>query len=166
MNFSQGFSSQGEYKDCRLLKSYGLKQASRQQNVKLSQALSSSGFKQRKRDYFLFTRNVDNTFVLILVYVDDLKEIKNAQKSLHQHFKIKELGEVRYFLGIEFARAKEGILMTQRKYVLEMISDAGLASSKPKETTMEQNLKLISTEFDTFTDTSKGDESLEDSGNY
>lgn len=105
--------------------------------MKLSQALSSSGFKQRKRDYFLFTRNVDNTFVLILVYVDDLKEIKNAQKSLHQHFKIKELGEVRYFLGIEFARAKEGILMTQRKYVLEMISDAGLASSKPKETTME-----------------------------
>ncbi|XP_019231861.1 PREDICTED: uncharacterized protein LOC109212650 [Nicotiana attenuata] len=79
---------------------------------------------------------------------------------------MKELGEVRYFLGIEFARAKEGILMTQRKYALEIISDVGLAGSKPKETLIEQNLKLKSTKFDTCTDTSKGDELLEDMGSY
>nr|XP_018628930.1 uncharacterized mitochondrial protein AtMg00810-like [Nicotiana tomentosiformis] len=79
---------------------------------------------------------------------------------------MKELGEVRYFLGIEFARSKEGILMTQRKYALEMISDASLAGSKPREKPMEQNLKLTSTEFDTCTNTSKGDELLEDRGSY
>ncbi|XP_070015827.1 uncharacterized mitochondrial protein AtMg00810-like [Nicotiana sylvestris] len=79
---------------------------------------------------------------------------------------MKELREVKYFLGIEFARANEGILMTQRKYALEMISDAGLAGSKPKETPMDQNLKLTSNEVDTCTDTSKGDELLEDKGSY
>nr|XP_016490727.1 PREDICTED: uncharacterized mitochondrial protein AtMg00810-like [Nicotiana tabacum] len=47
-----------------------------------------------------------------------------------------------------------------------MIFDAGLAGSKPKDTPMKQNLKLTSTEFDTCTDTSKGDELLEDKGSY
>ncbi|XP_070022805.1 uncharacterized mitochondrial protein AtMg00810-like [Nicotiana sylvestris] len=47
-----------------------------------------------------------------------------------------------------------------------MIFDAGLAGSKPKETPMEQNLKLTSTDFDTCTNTSKGDELLEDRGSY
>ncbi|XP_019231802.1 PREDICTED: uncharacterized protein LOC109212603 [Nicotiana attenuata] len=47
-----------------------------------------------------------------------------------------------------------------------MISDASLAGSKPKETPMEQNLKLTSTEFDICTDTNKGDELLEDRGSY
>ncbi|XP_070005972.1 uncharacterized mitochondrial protein AtMg00810-like [Nicotiana sylvestris] len=47
-----------------------------------------------------------------------------------------------------------------------MVSDVGLASSKPKKTPMEKNLKLTSTEFDTCTNTSKGDKLLEDRGSY
>nr|XP_018624410.1 uncharacterized mitochondrial protein AtMg00810-like [Nicotiana tomentosiformis] len=47
-----------------------------------------------------------------------------------------------------------------------MISDAGIASSKPKETPVEQSLKLTNTEFDTYTNTNKGDELLEDMGSY
>ncbi|XP_075076649.1 uncharacterized protein LOC142163277 [Nicotiana tabacum] len=150
MSLPQGFSSQREHKVYRLLKSLcGLKQASREWNLKLTQALKESSFTQSKHDYSLFTKTDKYKIVLVLVYVDDLlvigndlEEIQNAKAALHQKFKLKDLGELRYFLGIEFARSKEGILMSQRKYTLEMISDVGLAGSKPKDTPMEQNMKL------------------------
>lgn len=76
--------------------------------------------------------------MIILVYVDDmlitgnnLKIIEATKKNLHAAFKIKDLGELRYFLGIEFSRWRRGILMNQRKYALELIGDLGLSVSKP-----------------------------------
>lgn len=58
--------------------------------------------------------------VVILVYVDDLliiwndlKLIKETKQVLHNHFKIKDLGELKYFLGIEFLRSSKGIVMNQ-----------------------------------------------------
>lgn len=64
-----GFASQGEHKVFRLLKSlYGLKQASRQWNLKLTNALIHSGFTQSKLDYSLFTKtNTVGDIVIILV---------------------------------------------------------------------------------------------------
>ncbi|XP_070038341.1 uncharacterized mitochondrial protein AtMg00810-like [Nicotiana tomentosiformis] len=81
----------------------------------------------------------------LLVTENDLEEIQNTKVALHQKFKLKDLGELRYFLGIEFARSIEGILMSQRKYALEMISGVGLAGLNPKDTPMEQNIELTST---------------------
>nr|XP_016438494.1 PREDICTED: uncharacterized mitochondrial protein AtMg00810-like [Nicotiana tabacum] len=121
----------------------------------LTHALLSSGFQQSKHDYSLFSKTTNNKFVLVLVYVDDLlvtgndlKVLHQAKSVLHKSFKLKDIGKLRYFLGMEFARSEEGILMSQRKYSLEMISEAGLSGSKPKDTPMEQNLKLTSTEYD------------------
>ncbi|XP_059284894.1 uncharacterized mitochondrial protein AtMg00810-like [Lycium ferocissimum] len=78
---------------------------------------------------------------------------------------MKELGELRYFLGIEFSRSKDGIPMAQRKYALELIAESGLAGSRPKETPMEQNLKLTSVEFDKTlnVENSEDDKNLNDS---
>lgn len=110
MTLPQGFGSQGEqpHKVYRLLKSlYGLKQASRQWNIKLTEAFVQSGFIQSRHDYSLFTKSDGDAFVVLLVYVDDLMitgndlgAIKKAQHALHQKFKVKDLGELRYFLGI------------------------------------------------------------------
>ncbi|XP_070044865.1 uncharacterized mitochondrial protein AtMg00810-like [Nicotiana tomentosiformis] len=174
MTMPHGFSIQGEHKVCRLLKSlYGLKQASRQWNLKLTQALLNFSFCQSKHDYSLFTKFTKYKFVLVLVYVDDIlvtgknmEEIQHAKNTLHRSFKMKDLGELRYFLGIEFARSAEGILMSQRKYALEMISEVGLGGSKPKETPMEQNLKLTSVNFDACVTTNTTDEILEDRGRF
>ena len=108
---------------CKLLKSlYGLKQASRQWNIKLSFALVEFGFTKSHLDYYLFTKKAENNMVIVLVYVDDLlitetniQLIQDTKFMLHSRFKIKDLGELRFFLGIEFARNKKGSVMNQRK---------------------------------------------------
>lgn len=143
MSIPIGFSKKyADNKVCRLLKSlYRLKQTSRQWNIKLTSALVSSSFHQSTRDYSLFTRRNSDKLVIVLVYVDDLlltdndPLMINKTKSALQHaFKIKDLGKLRYFLGLEFARNTDGILIHQRKYTLELISDLGLASAKPVST--------------------------------
>lgn len=94
----------------------------------------------------------------MLVYVDDLLLTRNdltlindTKSTLQNTFTIKDLGELRYFLGLEFARNKDGILIHQRKYALELILDMGLAGAKPVSTPMELNQKLTTVELITHT---------------
>lgn len=61
---------------------------------------------------------------------------------------MKDLGELKYFLGIEFSRIVDGILMNQRKYALGLVSELGLAGCKPMATPLEFNHKLNSNVFD------------------
>lgn len=61
---------------------------------------------------------------------------------------MKDLGELRYFLGMEFARSKKGKLMNQKRYALELISECGLAGGKVAMTPLEQNQKFTSVEYD------------------
>lgn len=84
----------------------------------------------------------------ILIIGDDIQLIRHTKSTLQHKFKIKDLGELRYFLGIEFARSKEGILMHQRKYTIDLIADTGLSGSKPIGFPLEPNLKLTTIEFD------------------
>jgi len=93
--------------------------------------------------------------VVILVYVDDLlitgtseKMIIEAKDSLHHKFKLKDLGELRFFLGIEVLRSPKGVILNQRKYVLELIANVGLTGAKPASTPLETNLKLTSVAHD------------------
>jgi len=57
------------------------------------------------------------------VYVDDIilaendkEDIERVKEALNKTFKIMDLGDLRYFLGLEVARSKKGIMMSQRKY--------------------------------------------------
>ncbi|GMH16027.1 hypothetical protein Nepgr_017868 [Nepenthes gracilis] len=135
---------------CKLLKSiYGLKQASRQWYSKLSTSLIAYGFTQSKADYSLFTKQDDQSFTVLLVYVDDiivasssLAPIHSVKSYLNRTFKIKNLGVLQYFLGIEVARSSTGIHICQRKYALDILADSGFLGSKPLKLPMDQNLKL------------------------
>ena len=154
MSIPPGLSIQGEGKDnlvCKLHKSiYGLKQASRQWNSKLSKFLQEIGFQQSKSDYSLFTKSSDDKFTALLVYVDDiiiggqdLKEIDVVKKQLQNKFKIRDLGTLKYFLGLEIARNSSGIHISQKKYASEIIQEAGLLGCKPVVTPIEQNVKFM-----------------------
>ncbi|XP_062014075.1 uncharacterized mitochondrial protein AtMg00810-like [Rosa rugosa] len=127
----------------------GLKQASRQWFLKLSTALKSAGFQQSWSDYSLFVRNTPGHFTALLVYVDDvilagssLKAIIETKEFLSKQFKLKDLGQLRYFLGIKVARSKQGIALCQRKYALEILEDTGFLGAKPSRFPLEQNLVL------------------------
>ncbi|XP_059295496.1 uncharacterized mitochondrial protein AtMg00810-like [Lycium ferocissimum] len=74
--------------------------------------------------------------------------IQELKSSLHSKFKIKDLGNLKYFLGIEVLRSKTGILLNQRKYALELISDSRLSGAKPVNTPLKANVKLTSVDYD------------------
>uniref|UniRef100_A0A2N9GL44 Reverse transcriptase Ty1/copia-type domain-containing protein n=1 Tax=Fagus sylvatica TaxID=28930 RepID=A0A2N9GL44_FAGSY len=108
---------------------------------------------QSKSDYSLFTRSHGSSFLALLVYVDDIliasndmESVTKLKKSLDAEFKLKDLGNLKYFLGLEVARSSKGISLCQRKYALEILSDSGMLGSKPVQTPMEQNLKLSETD--------------------
>uniref|UniRef100_A0A3Q7EHE9 Reverse transcriptase Ty1/copia-type domain-containing protein n=1 Tax=Solanum lycopersicum TaxID=4081 RepID=A0A3Q7EHE9_SOLLC len=85
---------------------------------------------------------------------------QDTKEALQTAFKINDMRELRYFLGIEFARSKDGILMHQRKYDLELVADMGLAGAKPVTTPMPQNRKLTTAEFDQHIPPAHEDQSL------
>ncbi|MCH92612.1 retrovirus-related Pol polyprotein from transposon TNT 1-94, partial [Trifolium medium] len=135
---------------CKLLKSlYGLKQASRKWYEKLTSLLVREGYTQSTSDYSLFTLSQQNNFTALLIYVDDeilagtdMQEIDRIKTILDNNFKIKDLGVVKYFLGLEVAHSKEGISISQRKYCLDLLNDSGLLGSKPASTPLDPSIKL------------------------
>ncbi|XP_015170047.1 uncharacterized mitochondrial protein AtMg00810-like [Solanum tuberosum] len=95
---------------------------------------------QSHYDYSLFTKQAGDAVVVILVYVDDLlitgsshELLCRTKQDIQKRFKMKDLGELKFFLGIEFSRSSKGILMTQRQYALELVSETGLGGAKPTE---------------------------------
>jgi len=140
---------------------YGLKQASRQWYSKLSTTLISFGYIQSLADYSLFVEVSDASFTALLVYVDDIvltcnciSEIQSVKTFLDKQFCIKDLGQLRFFLWLEIARSKYGILLNQRKYTLELLEDAGTLCSKPVATPLDPSTKLEATKGTTLTDAS------------
>lgn len=130
---------------------YGLKQAPRCWFAKLTNALKSFGFRQSYSDYSLFTYIKGGKSLRVLVYVDDLVVAGNNLVMLEKFkgylskcFKMKDLGKLKYFLDIEVARGPEGMFLSQRKYALDIITEAGLLGCKPVSTPMEQNHRLLS----------------------
>ena len=85
----------------------------------------------------------------MIVYVDDIiltgddhTELNRLKTVLSNDFEIKDLGTLKYFIGMEFARSKKGIFVSQRKYVLDLLSETGLLGCKVADTPIEPNVKL------------------------
>ena len=104
---------------CRLRKAlYGLKQAPRAWHDKIAQYLVTIGFCMVDADHSLYVLKSDKGIVVITIYVDDLiitrsnkDEIADVKKVLGAEFDMKDLGELKYFLGIEVVQTLQGIWM-------------------------------------------------------
>ena len=112
--------------------------------------------------------------IIVLIYVDDilitgdsLQHIIETKTSLYKAFKINDLGELKYFLEIEFAWSEQGIVMHQRKYPLELIYEAVLSAAKPKNAPTKTISKLTTQEYDKYTKYgTRDDDLLTDQGTY
>ena len=78
----------------------------------------------------------------IIVTGNDETEKNTLRQCLAKEFEIKDLGKMKYFLGIEVARSKQGIFISQHKYVIDLFRVTGIMASKPVATPIEQNHKL------------------------
>nr|GFA11426.1 hypothetical protein [Tanacetum cinerariifolium] len=63
-------------------------------------------------------------------------------RQLDKEFSIKDLGTLKYFLGIEVVKTKDGLVLSQRKYTLDILNDCGKLGCKPSTFPIEQGLKL------------------------
>ena len=138
-------------KVCKLKKAlYGLKQSPRAWFERFSRAMQKFGYNQSQADHTLFIkRSLQRKVTALIVYVDDMvltgndeEEIQRLKQSLAQEFEIKDLGNLKYFLGIEVARSRHGIFLSQRKYILDLLKETGMLGCKAIDNPIEQNVKL------------------------
>ncbi|KAJ0881528.1 putative RNA-directed DNA polymerase [Helianthus annuus] len=147
MSLPQGYFDNEKNKVCKLVKSlYGLKQAPRKWNEKLTSVLLDMGFVQSLCDHSLFVMCKGDVLVVLLVYVDDivvtgnsLPEITRVKSCLSKSFQIKDLGILKYFLGIEVLYSGGYVCLSQRKYCLELLNEFGYLGCKPVGTPIEQS---------------------------
>ena len=85
-----------------------------------------------------------------MVYVDDIVITGNDQEKIPQlkehlpsHFQTKDLEKLKYFLGIEVAQSKDGIIISQRKYALDILKETGMSDCRPIDSPMDPNQKLL-----------------------
>lgn len=80
----------------------------------------------------------------MIITGDDPNEIIALRENLFKEFEMKDLGGLKYFLGIEVLRSKQGIFISQKKYILDILAETGMVDCKPAETPIivNHNLKI------------------------
>lgn len=120
-------------------------------------------YTQGKKDHTLFVKFSSTVKVTVLIiYIDDIiltrdvvMEIERLKKCLATEFEIKDLGSLRYFLDMEVALLKKGIIVSQRKYLLDLSKEIGMSRCRPSEVPMDPNLKLGNSEKKVPIDTTR-----------
>ncbi|RVW92416.1 Retrovirus-related Pol polyprotein from transposon RE1 [Vitis vinifera] len=137
-------------KVCKLKKSlYGLNQSSRAWFERFTKSMRAFGYRQSNSDHTLFLKKQHGKITSLIVYVDDMvvtgndpEERKALQNYLSREFEMKDLGPLKYFLGIEVSRSSEGIFLSKKKYALDLLQETGMSGCQPVNTPIEKGLKL------------------------
>ena len=100
------------------------------------------------QDPFLFICNTSNGRVLLLLYVDDMiiigddtDGIQFVKNHMQKQFQMKDLGPLRYFLGLEISQGPQGVPLSQQKYLSDILDRADLTDEKSVDTPLQQNVK-------------------------
>ena len=136
------FDENGNLLFCHLNKSlYGLKQSGRLWNKLLHDFLTENGFIQSSSEHCLYTLTIDSHVVKLVIFVDDLilasdeDECANKVKSLlMSRFHMKDLGSLKWFLGISFDCKSDVIEMNQSQYVKQLLQKHNMEKCKPSPT--------------------------------
>jgi hypothetical protein len=117
--------------------------------AKFSATVSRLGYSISSYDSALFIRRTDQDIILLLLYVDDMIitgdysiGILELKQFLSQHFEMKDLGNLSYFLCLEISSSSDGFYLTQAKYTSDLLSRANLTDCKIVDTPTELNARL------------------------
>ena len=152
MQQPEGYVKPGEeHLACKLEKSlYGLKQSSRCWNKAFKESVEKLSFTQASADPCVFIRNTD-TLSIIAIHVDDLVilaenilEMQRLEGSLKVQFKIKDMGELHYYVGVCIVQDKERkqVYLHQGQYIEKMLKRFGQTEAKPVSIPADLNVKL------------------------
>ena len=149
MEQAKGFQKKGvngEKLVYKLNKSlYGLKQSGRMWNNLLHSHFIENDFTQCPTEHCVYSKETNEGMILILVWVDDLivggkneNMLNETKRMMHERFKMKDLGKLSYFLGIEFEQGDGYVKMNQRKYIEKILEKYDMIDCKPRSTPSEQ----------------------------
>ncbi|XP_066333358.1 uncharacterized mitochondrial protein AtMg00810-like [Miscanthus floridulus] len=131
---------------------YGLRQAPRAWFERFAAFIRTLGFTATRSDSSLFTLRRGHDLVYLLLYVDDIvitgssaALIQNIVNKLRAEFAVKDMGDLRFFLGIDVRRSKEGFYLSQARYANDVLERAGMASYKAAATPIDAKGKLDAT---------------------
>lgn len=151
MNPPLGFEQDANHKVCRLKKSpYGLKQSPCMWFDRFSKFLKKHAYVQGQANHTLFIKiSPSGKRTILIVYVDDIiltgddfGEMEKLREVLGKEFEIKDLGQLKYFLGIEVARSKDGIFVSQREYTIDLLKETGMLGCRPASSNINPTLKF------------------------
>ncbi|GJU55538.1 retrovirus-related pol polyprotein from transposon TNT 1-94 [Tanacetum coccineum] len=110
-------------------------------------------YKRGQIDKTLFIKRVKSDILLVQVYVDDIifgstkKELcTEFEKLMHKKFQMSSIGELNFFLGLQVTQKDDGILISQDKYVDEILKKFGFSTVKTASTPMETSKPLMKDE--------------------
>ena len=134
---------------------YGLKQSGRNWNSLLHTLFEENGLTQSKVDACLYYQMNNEKVIFVVVWVDDIIVAANSEKYLNetkellkQSFKMKDLGQISWFLGIQFKQTNNGIEMSQSHYLRTILERFGMDQCKPRSTPCELKLSAYTDEID------------------
>ena len=117
----------------KILKSlYGLKQAGRIWYLHFSEFLIKRGFNTHECCPCLFIKKRNSNLIILGLYVDDIimtgtdSAIQETMAALKVHFKIKDLGQLKFCLGLSVIQTSHGIILHQAGYIKKLLTKFGM----------------------------------------
>nr|GEW02251.1 putative ribonuclease H-like domain-containing protein [Tanacetum cinerariifolium] len=129
---------------------YDLHQAPRALYETLANYLLENGFQRGKIDQTLFIKRQKSDILLVQIYVDDIifgltnKDLCKAfEKLMKDKFQMSLMGELTFFLGLQVKQKKDGIFISQDKYIAEILRKFGLTYGKSASTPIDTKKPLL-----------------------
>ena len=144
--------NQDKSKVCRLKKSlYGLKQSAKLWNDTIHAFFVRIGFQRSSADLCLYRKHVktekDNGIIFVIIWVDDivvmsdsLKLVEQFKRQIKNEYRVKDLGKLKIFLGIEFSQKAGHVQMSQSKYCKNILERFGMMDCNPAKIPCEKNI--------------------------
>nr|GEX59471.1 uncharacterized mitochondrial protein AtMg00810-like [Tanacetum cinerariifolium] len=129
---------------------YGLHQAPRAWYETLATYLLENGFQRGTIDQTLFIKKQKRDILLVQIYVDDIifgatnKDLcRSFEKLMKDKFQMSSMGELTFFLGLRVKQKKDGIFISQDKYVAKILRKFGLTEGKLASTPIDTDKPLL-----------------------